>query len=172
MEFRFQFSYSFEDLVVLNRVVRKTYQKKLYGFIRVVGVFFGALPLLLNILELLFGEMSSNHFEPIPGLAILALSIWYDQFNAWASQRLLIKGMGEIVVTLGEDGVREKSLKGEAVYPYQAFIGGFACRGRYMLFLDKKHAVILALEAMTQGDPTQLGPWLADKLGRNIVTIH
>lgn len=172
MAFRFQFSYTFEDLVVLNRVVRKTYRRRSYAICRAVGFLLGAVSLLMGLLLLVLGERSSGLLGLIPGLAILALSIWFDQINAWASQRLLMKGTGEIAVALGEDGVREESLKGEAVYPYQAFIGGFVCRGRYLLFLDKKHAVILALEAMTQGDPAELGPWLADKLGGNIVTIH
>lgn len=172
MRFQFKLTYAFEDLLVLNRVVRKTYRRWPARISRGVGFFLCALCVPLGIFLLYLGELLTGFLDLLLGLVILALTIWYDRINAWASRRLLLKDTGEITVTLDEDGLLEQSLKGEAFYPYGAFIGGFHCRGRYLLFLDKKHGVILPEYAVTAGDPAALGVWLTEKLGKEIIEVR
>ena len=76
-----------------------------------------------------------------------------------------------VTVTLDDAGVREQGRKGEGFYPYASFIGCFHSRGRYFLFLDKKHAVILPEAAMAVGDPAALGARLAEKFGGPIPEV-
>ena len=172
MRFQFKLTYAFEDLLVLNRVVRKTYRRWFARISRGVCFLLGALCVPAGGVLLYLGETAMGFVGLLVSLVLLALSVWYDRINAWTTRRLLIKGAGEITVTLEEDGARERSLKGEAFYPYEALIGGFHCRGRYLLFLDKKHGAILPERALTEGDPAELGRWLAEKLGKEITEVR
>ena len=171
MRFQFKLTYAFEDLLVLNRVVRKTYRRRPARLIRGFCFLLGALCVPAGGVLLYLGETAMGLLGLLVSLVLLAQSVWYDRINAWTTRRLLLKDTGEITVTLEEDGIRERSLKGEGFYPYEAVIGGFACRGRYLLFLDKKHGAILPERAITEGDPAALGVWPAEKLGKEITEV-
>ena len=82
-----------------------------------------------------------------------------------------IRDLGEVTVTLDDAGVRERSRKGESFYPYSSFISCFHSRGRYFLFVDKKHAVILPEQAIAVGDPAALGAKLSEKFGGAIPEV-
>jgi len=75
-------------------------------------------------------------------------------------------------VALEEDGLREHSLKGEGFYPWRAFIDVCRSRGSYLLFLDKKHAVILPQRIISEETILPLERFLTEKFGKEIKEIH
>ena len=57
--------------------------------------------------------------------------------------------------------VYETTEKGTAFYQYSAFVEAVCCSNIYFLFLDKRNALILPVQAMTQGSPAVFdGCWL------------
>lgn len=158
--------YTFQDLTVLCRVAAKRYRRAYTALVR--GVIF-----LLGLAMLGMGALFLALDVPgvwgvvlvLLGLLYLGLSVFYYRFTAWRSGRMQLKDAGEITVTLDDAGVRESGKKGESFYPYASFIGCFHSQGRYLLFLDKKHAVILPEAAIAVGDPASLGAKLAEKFG-------
>lgn len=102
------------------------------------------------------------------GLLYLCFPLFYHRLNARRSRRLQMKDTGEITVTLDDTGVREQSKKGESFWPYSSFIACVHSQDRYLLFIDKVHAIILWEEALTVGAPAALGEKLAEKFGGTI----
>ncbi len=163
--------YTIQDLLVLNRVTSKCYRRTRTLLHRVMYFLAGAVALTTGMLLLLDAVLLEGDslllgvVLLLAGLLYLGLGIFYHRLTAWRSSRMQIKDVGEITVTLDDAGVREQSKKGEGFYPYSSFIGCFHSRERYLLFLDKKHAVILPEQAVTVGDPAALGAKLAEKFG-------
>ena len=170
-------SYTIQDLLVLCRVMAKCYRRRITALVRAISFIAGLLMLatgallLLESILLIADSGLLGTVLVLLGLLYLALSIFYHRFNAWHSRRLMLKDTGEITVTLDDAGVREQGKKGEGFYPYSSFIGCFHSRGRYLLFLDKKHAVILPESAVTVGDPAALGAKLAEKFGGAVAEV-
>lgn len=175
--FRFQFEYNFEDLLILNRVVAKIAKpgQRIANLILYTILFcFGLFVTLIGILGLLLldHDTARSVLFLVAGLLYLALVLFRQRINALHSKKLLLKGTGELTVVLDEDGVSEHSAKGEAQYPWAAFVGGYLCKERYLLFLDKRHAIILPKRALVKGDFTELNGFLAEKLGKEIREIR
>ena len=174
--FRFQFEYNFEDLLTLNRVAVKIAKPGqriakglLLGVLFCAGLFIALTGVLLLWLD---RDTVRGVLFLVIGVLYLALVLFRQRLNALYSKRLLLKGTGELTVVLDGDGISEHSAKGEAQYPWAAFIGGYLCRERYLLFLDKRHAIILPKRALVEGDFTELNGFLAEKLGKEIKEIH
>ena len=169
--------YTIQDLLVLNRVTSKCYRRTRTLLHRAVYLLAGLVLLatgMLLLLDAILLEGDSLLLGVVllaAGLLYLGLGIFYHRLSAWRSSRMLLKNPGEITVTLDDAGVREQGQKGEGFYPYSSFIGCFHSRGRYLLFLDKKHAVILPEQAVAVGDPATLGAKLAEKFGGVVAEV-
>ena len=158
--------YTIQDLVILCRVTAKRYRWARTLLFRGIALILGLIMLGMGALILAAeGSTVLGIALILLSLLYLTLSIFYYRLTAWRSSRMQIKDVGEITVTLDDAGVREQSRKGEGFYPYSSFISCFHSRERYLLFLDKKHAVILPEQAITVGDPAALGAKLAEKFG-------
>ncbi len=172
--YQFQFEYDFQDLLVLNRVYTKASDGRRAAsilarvFLILSGVFIVAITALVMILAECTLRMALYFLF---GLLELALAIFYYHYNAWISKHLQIKNAGVWTITVDEDGVREHSAKGDNIFPWNVLEGGYHSRGRYFLFIDKKHAVILREQALTQGDPATLRAFLEEKLQKKVKEI-
>lgn len=164
--------YTFQDLLALNRVTAKRYRRTRTVIYRVVMLLLGLAMLGMGAL-LLWAEGPTVLGAALVLLSLLylGLAVFYHRLTAWRSSRMQLKGMGEVTATLDDAGVREQGEKGEGFYPYSSFIGCFHSRGRYFLFLDKKHAVILPEAAIAVGDPATLGQKLAAKFGGPVAEV-
>lgn len=163
--------YTIQDLLVLNRVTAKCYRRT-RTLLRRAVYFLAGLALLATGMLLLLDAVLLEGDSLLLGIVLLAagllylgLGIFYHRLSAWRSRRMLLKDAGEITVTLDDAGVREQGQKGESFYPYRAFIGCVHSQGRYLLFIDNKHAIILPEAAVTVGDPNTLGQKLSEKFG-------
>ena len=155
--------YSTTDLVNLNRVHTKRGKiwRWLTPLLRVVltlGGFFllasGALLLACGGAE--DGLLTSIIVFFLVGLAWLVIGLFHYRIGALNSRRLTMKDLGSITVTVGGEGVTETTNKGQALYPYDAFVGAACYRNTLFLFLDKNHAMILPYAAMTGGTAAEL----------------
>lgn len=164
--------YTYQDLLALCRVVAKRYRRARVTVYRVVMMLLGLVMLAVGAL-LLWAEGPTVLDAALIGLGLLylGLSVFYYRFTAWRSSRMQIRDLGEVTVTLDDAGVRERSRKGESFYPHSSFISCFHSRGRYFLFVDKKHAVILPEQAIAVGDPAALGAKLSEKFGGAIPEV-
>lgn len=164
--------YSYQDLLVLCRVTARCYRRVRTVIYRTVVVLLGLAMLGLGALLLWAeGVNSLGAALVLLGLLYLGLAVFHYRLAAWSSSRMQLKDVGEITVTLDDAGVRERGRKGEGFYPYSSFIGCVHSQGRYFLFLDKKHAVVLPEAAVTVGAPAALGARLAEKFGGAIQEV-
>ena len=165
-------SYTIQDLVILCRVTAKRYRRARTLLFRGIVLMMGLAMLGTGVLILAAeGPTVLGATLVLLSLLYLGLSVFYHRFTAWRSHRMQLKDVGEVTVTLDDAGVREQGQKGEGFYPYSSFIGCFHSRGRYLLFLDKKHAVILPESAVAVGDPAALGAKLAEKFGGAVAEV-
>jgi hypothetical protein len=172
MDYEWNVTYTLEDMTVFNRVARKVYRRVFSVVIRLAALVVGMGALFTGGMLLSIGEWFQAAQGLVLGVLLLVLATSMDQLSARLSYRLLMKGTGKIRVTLDPGGLREESAKGMSTYHYSAFIGCYHCQERYLLFLDKKHGIILPQAALTAGDPAKLGEYLTQRLGKEIQEIH
>lgn len=173
--FQFQFVYEFEDLLILNRVVAKAYRRWLTRITNILWPLIGVSDLLAaGFLIYLQGKdaFPVALIALVIGAFLCASPFFRYHLAAWQSRRMLVKDTGELTVVLDEDGLREHSLKGEGFYPWESFINVYRSRGSYLLFLDKKHALILPGRVIPEETVAPLERFLAEKFGTEIKEIH
>ena len=173
--FQFQCAYECEDLVSLNRVVSKAYRRWLTRITNILWLLIGGSDLLAaGFLIHLQGKSAFPValIALVIGALLCASPFLRHRLAAWQSRRMLLKDTGELTVVLDEEGLREHSLKGEGFYPWKGFIDVYRSRGSYLLFLDKKHALILPRRVIPEETVAPLERFLAEKFGTEIKEIH
>jgi len=170
--FQFQYDYTLEDMKALSRVTARAYRRKRVLIYRTALALLGAGYLATGGLLLSAGSVAVGLVLLAVGVLFAAASLFYHQGIAWRSKRMMVEGEGTFTVSLEEESIRGRSGKGESSYPYSAVMGAFRYQGRYFLFLDKRHAMLLPERGLTQGDPAALKSFLEEKLGKEIIEIH
>lgn len=155
--------YSTADLVALNKVHTKRgkIRRWLIPVLRVVLTLGGILLVLGTSLLLACGGAEDGRLLSIVvffvvGILSILVGLFHYRISAWNSQRLTIRDLGSITVTLDEEGISEITGKGSALHSYAAFAGAACYRDILFLFLDKNHAMILPYAAMTGGTAAEL----------------
>lgn len=169
--YRFQFETIFDDYKVLNRV----YQKKegtLRRLLR-VGLFF----ILFTDISIRFNRCPAKLAELLSLLALTAMmaivvEILRSVIMVRQSKRMSLQDVGELTITLDETGIHQHHKKCDSQYPWSAFVDGYYCRGQYLLFLDKLHAMGLPERALVEGDPATLRAFLEEKLQKEIIDVR
>lgn len=169
--YRFQFKYDFEDAMTMCRVHEKVHRRWPTLIVRVFGVALGIFALLDAAFLIALGTDSIGLCVVLMVLGLLLLSekLWRPRLNAWQIARVSADVV--LTVALEEDGVRSESEKGESWNPWSAFDEAWYSKERYLLFLDKRHVVILREQALVKGDPAGLRVFLEDKLQMEIKEI-
>jgi len=170
--FRFRYEYTLDDMNALSRVTAKTYRRKKTLVYRLVCALLGVGYLALGLMMIPSGQKFTAVILVAAGLFFSAIAIFFHKGAAWRSKRMLVEGLGELTAELEETGIRGKSQKAGEFYPYDAIIGAYHYRGRYFLFLDKKHAVLLPETGLVEGDSAALKDFLERKLGMAVVELR
>lgn len=160
--YQYQFSYTHQDLVALNRAARKVYRRGSLLF-RLIGAVVGVGSLLIGALMVKEGGLVGG-LNVLFGVLLVGSALWYDHLNALLSRRMLMRGTGEYTFNVEAEGLREKSRKGESFYPYESMIGVVRCRGCYLFFLDKRHAAILPERVVPVAERAALEGSLKEKV--------
>lgn len=168
--YQFRFQLEFQDMLALNLVHEKAHRRWWGRLLRVLGIALGAAALLEAALMLIFlrEEAGLALVLTLLGAVMVTAPCWRPRLNAWQSQRMLVRGGGEQTVTLADDGIRGHDEKGEGVFPWSAVEEAYHARGRYLLFVDRKHALILPERALERGDEAGLRAFLEEKLQRKV----
>lgn len=169
--YRFQFESVLDDYKILNRV----YQKKEGIWKRFLYV--GLLFVLFTDTTIRFNRRPTNLAELLTILAFTALlaivvEILRSVIVVRQSRRRSLQGVGEVTIILDEAGIHLHHKKADCQYPWSAFEDGYYCRGQYLLFLDKLHAVGLPERALVEGDPATLRAFLEEKLQKEIIDVR
>lgn len=152
----------------LSRVTAKTYRRKKVLLYRLVCALLGIGYLAFGLTMIPSGQKAIAVILVAAGLFFSATAVFFHKGTAWRSKRMMVEGAGELTADLEETGVRGRSQKGEDFYPYGSFIGAYHYKGRYFLFQDKKHAVLLPDAGLVEGDAAELKNFLEQKLGTAI----
>lgn len=108
----------------------------------------------------------------IAAITAIAFECFRPAMLSRRSQKTSLQGAGELTVTLDETEVHCHHGKGDVRYPWSAFVDGYYCRGQYLLFLDKLHAVGLPERALVVDDPATLRAFLEEKLQKEIIDVR
>lgn len=174
MTFQCEVHYTYQDMLALTKLVAKTYRKWWSILLRVLLIVLGAFLLLTFLLSVwLLGDPVEELLVPgIVGALCLLVGLFRHRLNALQSYRMLVKGAEDGRFTLDEDGFHEETAKGHSDHPYSAFFEIMYYRERYFLFLDKRHAYVLPLRCLVEGDPAALGSFLEQKCGKPVRTVR
>lgn len=170
--YQFQFALDFEDLVVFNRVYGKTSGKKIKRSLTAFTVLAADLIVIVaHCAAQSFGFHLWLMLVIATTLGIVISNAQFPTVSARATKRMQVESIGELTMTLDTDGVREQSIKCDSLYPWASLVAAYHSRGRYVLFLDPKHAIILPERALTQGDIATLKAFLEEKLHKEVKEI-
>ena len=182
MEFHFELpdGYSYQDMLMLCRAyVRKgPVRRWLDRLFRLCMILLGGAWILSALSWLDGGYVGETPLwilvacPMLIGLFLLALGLFLDRLSAWGSRRRNLQDLGRISVCLDADGVIVETKKGKDIRPYSAFTEAYACKGYWLLFMDKRHAYILPQTAMTTGNPEDFPAFWVEKTGMSIKTIR
>lgn len=172
MAFQFNYEYTLDDMNALSRVTAKTYRKKKVLLYRLVSALLGAGYLAFGGMMLAEGSLGFGIVGLVLGLFFGAVALFYHSGAAWRSKRMMAEDAGELTAELEETGIRGRSQKGEDFYPYASFIGAYHYKGRYFLFQDKRHAVLLPDAGLVEGSAAELKSFLERKLGKTIAELR
>lgn len=172
MEYIFRYESNFEDLLIFNKLCTKVSHRWWVIPLRAIYFIFGFLAIIYGLVCLRLGHYFWAIVELACGVILVRSAIFYYRIVARRSQKTRMKGIGESVITLNEEGMRDKDNTKESIYSYEAFVECYHTQQRYFLFLDKHHAIILPERAIVQGEPNAFAPWLTEKLGKEIKEFH
>lgn len=172
--YQFQFECDFQELLTLNRVHEKVHRSWWRSLIRGLSVVVGVIALLETGLLVALGTETPFlcALLVVMGLILLSGGFWRPRLSAWQSKRMQVKHAGESTVTLDEEGAHGCNLKGNNFSPWASFEEAYYSRECYLLFVDRTHALVLPVRALTQGDPAALRAFLEEKLQKEIIDVR
>lgn len=170
--FQFQYEYTLEDMKILSRVTARLYNRRKVLIRRTVLGVMGLAYLFIGGILLGAGNALVGGILLTAGVIFASMAVFYHTGAAWRSKRMMAEGMGLMTVTLEDATLRGETGKGGASYPYDEVTEACHFRGRYFLFLDKRHAMLLPERALVQGQQAGLKPFLEKKLGKEIRDIY
>lgn len=165
--FEAETQYTFQDLLALNTLSARTYQRGRSVLCRLllgaVGVFFTLTGILMLREE---GPAVQWVFVTAAGAWLLFTAIFTNYLNALRSRHMMVKDLGAMRYTFGEEEFVEACDKQTVSQRYGGLHSIFRFRERYFLFLDKKHAFILPRSAFLAGDLEEFERFLSEKCSR------
>jgi len=178
MDFQFEFPNGYElyDLYLMNKLyARKKPSRRLgVALVRVLMGIVGLLVVAVSGLGLLNRPFlipvsgTMGVFLLIYGILMLALALGYYFFGARRSRQIILNTVGATSIALGEHGFAEKTPVSESTVEYSAVKEIYFWKNCWFLFLDERHAEILALRCMKSGDAAAIPAFLREKTGKEI----
>ncbi len=172
--FEYQDGYDVKEHKLMNRLYVRIKPLRRLGIV-LLRLLFAALGLLMIALGVfrLTGVFTSTStvfsvFILLYGLVILLLAIFYFSYSARRSKRMTLRIGGPLALTLGETCITSKLTGAESFYEYAAVKSVYYWKGNWFLFVDDRHAMLLALRALKSGDAAALPAFLREKTGQEI----
>lgn len=174
MDFQFQLEngYDFYELLLLNKAVvrRNAFLRVFVPILRTVFVVGGLFFLITGCLFCfsVFHDLAMGSICIFAGLLWLLLGAFYYRYGAWRSQRLQLKNVGSVSISLNENDIHELTPRSESRFSYDAIQEVCFYKNTYFVFLDKKHAFILSLDKLSAGQPDLLAKVLEERCGKAV----
>lgn len=173
MEFQLTTECDKETMLAFARTAGKTTRKWPMRIRRCIDFLFAMFLLIEAALLIWLGSDSPIIIVAIPmGLFFLFLGIFYYPLTAFQMRRLAMKGSSRKNILLTEEGIFSRTEIEEGKMVYSAFDQLFHYCHYYVLFVDKKHGVILDEKGIQQGNPTELSAFLERKCGKQIANLR
>ena len=164
--FEISTEYTYQDYLAFARLVMRTYQKGLSLVLRLLLGLAGGCYLAVSLL-MLFTEGFGLEWlwVGIVGLLLLVTAIFTGPLNALRSSRHAVQGTGPIRFRFSEDCFSHECALESGLHPYRALHALWRFRGRYFLFLDRRHAYILPASGLSDGAPADFERFLSERTG-------
>lgn len=130
--------------------------------------------LLLAVIGIFVSEDSGPVDAIIPAvlcLILLLYAVGFHPFTIWMSRRNQLSPNKRMIVTINEEGVTDQTGAITTHYEYQAFYAVCYYQDSYMLFLNRKTALILPERCREGGSSPELKHFLEEKAGKSIKYI-
>lgn len=149
--YQFQFEYDFEDFVVFNRVYGETSGKKIKRSLTAFVVLAADLIVIVaHCIARSFGFYLWLMLVIATTLGVVMSNAQFPSVSARLTAKMQVDSIGELTMILDTGGVREQSAKCNSQYPWESIVAAYHSRGRYFLFLDPKHTIILPERALVE----------------------
>ncbi len=176
MEYRFEYKYTKQDFILLNRVSRKAMMSKgkklLTRLIRLFAVIVGIFGMFIGVGMFLIGEGDAMMaFLIFLSIVLLTRPLWSDRLDGKVSENLTMRAEGVQRIVFEADGIRDSVDEIETFYPYGSLQNLLWYKDSYYLFVDKNKAIILPRRGIQTGDFEAIGPWLEEKTGKPVQVL-
>ena len=172
MNFVFNTVYDMDALTVMARAVRKTTHKKRSKRSHIFGLIIIAVAAVVVAVSVMADKFSFNTFiTALAAVVMLMALIYEDRLNAYFASKRMIKGSEKAVVTFNDDNYISSTEVGTTEFKYD-IIEAIAKKGDYIVFvLNRRHAQVYDLAAMTNGTPKGFCKFIEAKTGLKIQKI-
>lgn len=104
------------------------------------------------------------------GGVLLVWSLFLFHIRAWMTSAVLLKGNQEHRTHFDADGFTVTNAVGQTRLSYAQVWRAARTKGYYILMLDKRHGYVVDRTGFVQGDDGAFAAFLADKLGRPLIS--
>ena len=105
------------------------------------------------------------------GLTCVLGVLFFDRLNRWSAKRRSLGEGKPMVVTIGEEDVKDETGSVVTRYGYDAFFRVCYCRDTFLLFLNAQTALVLPERARTGASSLELQQFLEQRTGKTIQFI-
>ena len=165
---RFQFEYTLcpEDFIALNKLLNQIVSPKRSKIMKGVFALLGVLTAGLGVTYLQQAQYASAVFLILVGAFFFYRMYTFGKLGKRQAARLAAGSTDARCLVLDEEGIHMRDSSGDVLRPYTDVQDLVYVDERYFLVFDRQRIQLLALSALTEGDPEALRPFLEEKLGR------
>ena len=172
--FRVTTTYDHRALKAINRAVRKTVRRYLSLLMRIFGVLFVAMEVVLFILLSWLGAFLWDAYTVImilAGAAVIALIVWGDDLSAWIGGRMTYQYKASAETVFEESGyiVRIEGL--ESRWTYEKIMKFCETKDAFVFLLDKNHGQVFPKDGFTEGTPDDFRAFIMGHSGRPALLV-
>lgn len=165
--------YDQNALGALNRLAVKTVQKQKTFLSRAFCFVFGILGLGIGA-TLLFGPQQDRSLGTLGilyGVMFLGIGTFWTRFQTWTSRRMLTLGVKNCTFSFDDFSVTVENEMETNRYLYRNLYAAVEDENWYVLFLDKKHGIVLDKSGFTMGEAAAFRAYLEEKIGQPVEQI-
>ena len=169
MEFHAAVEYTKADMKIFQRFHRKTKRRAMHIIQTVLLVLAVILLTPVVVIEIIYGR-AGDIIAPAVMLALLiALYFLRDTINAAVALKRRVKGTEHMEYVFDDECFKVDCGALKEQYGYSVIQEIFRVKGIFLLYVDKRHAVILPEHCFTLGTPDDFVGFIEEKTGKKVM---
>ena len=170
MEFHAAVEYTKKDVKAYQRFHRKTKRRVFNIVLTVLFVLAAILLAPVIVIDIRNGNAGDIIARTAVFALLIALYFLRDSINAHAMLKRRVKGTEHMEYVFDDECFKVDCSALKEQYGYEAFKELYRVKGIFLMYVDKRHAVILPERCFTLGTPDDFVRFIAGKTGKTIIS--